>query len=633
MKYKLIIIFLLFLSKDVFGQTNRLFRIVENERVGYIDKNGKVIIQPKYKNGFDFSEELAPVRLNGKYGFIDKEERFVIQPKYDFATSFYNGIACVYLDGKPSFINKNDKIVLGKQYTSITFINQNLAIVGTPTSKKAIIDLNLKKLLTDTIYNSIGEFKNGIAVVGKLNKKKKNNQIDYAVIDSVGNYIVPFGKYEEIHAFVDGYARVAIYDKSDEEGSIDGVIDSKGNLLFQRPYLNGSYISDDFHDGLALVYLHKEKKDETSTDDSYQGYINLKGEIVLNDTINDYLKNFSFGRTFIEDKDDNYRLMDTKLNQVGSETFSSTQSDGFKNGFAIVENKNYWGIIDTNGKYVAEPKFDYINDVGVIGNYFFYATESDEDEKIYGLANINGTILTQPIIQEFDENGFVDGILKTIVNNRLTYIDTNGNIVWQERKTTKTEPDILDIDYMNRGYFYAYSKSAKGDLGGFGSSGNFQKEIKEEDFPKGKLSIVVTNDLSNETYKSYSVFISNLSNSNIEFSAQDSRLYMKVQAKDTNGKWKDIEYLPSSWCGNSYHTLTLEKNNYWKFQSPAYDGEYKTKLRIELKYIDPSSKVENRRKRKEITVYSNQYNGGVNPGQFWNKNEYYPQGIMDPYND
>ena len=119
----------------------------------------------------------------------------------------------------------------------------------------------------------------------------------------------------------------------------------------------------------------------------------------------------------------------------------------------------------------------------------------------------------------------------------------------------------------------------------------------------------------------------------IDFNAQDSRLHMKVQALNSKGEWKDIEYLPRSWCGNSYHTLTLEPNNFWTFLTPIYEGDFKTKLRIELKHIDSEDKSEKSWKKKEITIYSNEYEGSINPGQFWRKQDYYPGGIMDPYND
>jgi len=52
-----------------------------------------------------------------------------------------------------------------------------------------------------------------------------------------------------------------------------------------------------------------------------------------------------------------------------------------------------------------------------------------------------------------------------------------------------------------------------------------------------------------------------------------------------------------------------------------------------MNYIDPGDHSKRRRGRKEVTVYSNEYSGSVNPAQFWRKPEYIPAGIMDPYNN
>jgi len=636
-------IFILTISTILFGQTNSLFKIVENSKVGYINENGEIKIQPKFINGNDFSDELASVRLNGRYGFIDKTGNFVIQPKYDYATSFTKGIACVYLNEKPFFIDKNGNIILDTLYKSIQIIGNNKAIVQTKSKSEGIIDLSTKKLMVDTIYNSIQSYQNGIFIITDKSKNKKNdnykNQI--AVIDSLGNFIVDFGKYEEIKDFIDGYARVEIKDQTNKDGNIDGVIDTKGNLLFQRPYKNNSYISSDFHNGLAVVNLYKywipEEKGVISTSEkNYNGFINLKGEVVLNDTLNKYLKDFSNERTFIEVENDIYKIFDTNFKQIGTDTFERVQNDGFKNGFAIVEKDDNWGIVDVNGKFVIEPKYENIHEIGIIDDYFFYGIETRDDEKLYGIATLKGKNILDPIIQDFDNSGFVNGLLKTIMNQRLTYIDKSGNIVWQEKKETNNTLKTLNIDFMNRGYYYAYSKPNDKDIGGFGGSKNFPLKITTENIPINTLSIVVdqnNQDTIQNTYIGYKVYLYNNSKTNIDFNAQDSRLYMKVQAQNEQGIWKDIEYLPSSWCGNSYHTLTLEKMNYWTFITPKYEGELKTKLRIELKYIDPKDKSEKRRNRKEITIYSNEFEGSINPGQFWNKRQYYPNGIMDPYND
>jgi len=47
---------------------------------GFIDKNGKVVIEPQFDNVEDFSEGLEQVKKDGKEGYIDKIGKVVIEP-------------------------------------------------------------------------------------------------------------------------------------------------------------------------------------------------------------------------------------------------------------------------------------------------------------------------------------------------------------------------------------------------------------------------------------------------------------------------------------------------------------------------------------------------------------------------
>jgi len=78
------------------------------------------------------------------------------------------------------------------------------------------------------------------------------------------------------------------------------------------------------------------------------------------------------------------------------------------------------------------------------------------------------------------------------------------------------------------------------------------------------------------------VFLVNTTKEQVTFSASDSRLYIVQEALDRDSKWKPIEYLPSSWCGNSYHHVFLGANEYWEFAAARYTGEFKTRLRFRL---------------------------------------------------
>ncbi len=72
-------------------------------KIGYIDKSGSEVIEPKYQNGLAdsglglFNGGLAPVKLDGKFGYIDKKGKIVIEPKYDKALPFESGLAWVQL--------------------------------------------------------------------------------------------------------------------------------------------------------------------------------------------------------------------------------------------------------------------------------------------------------------------------------------------------------------------------------------------------------------------------------------------------------------------------------------------------------------------------------------------------------
>lgn len=624
----------LLLTHLSFGQTQPLFKITESDCVGYINEKGKIIIKPIFLNGNDFSEGLAAVRPNGTYGFIDGTGTFVIKPQYDLATNFVNGLAVVYKDGEPLFIDKKGNVVLPPVFNGLTFIDTRKGIITTCTGKQGLLDVITKQLLIDTVFSSIGEFKNGVAIVNEYIPPTRRVKKRTGVMDTTGKFVVPFGKYEVINPFYEGYAAVEINDKRNKDGSTDGVIDTKGNLLFKRPYKNNSYVDGDFHDGFAKVSLYKywipeEKGTLSTTEKNYEGFINLKGEVVLNDTNCKYVNDFSNGRAFIK-ANTAYILVDKNFKRIGDKVFEDIPNETFKDGYAIVETDDGFGIIDTSGNFVTRSDFDDIDMAGIIDGYFFF---TDENKTLYGIADLRGKIIYKPILQEFDRNGFVNGLIKAVIDDRLCYINKSGSIVWRQPIDTFTKLKPLNIDFMNRGYFYAYStpKNTEADeSGGWAVSPNLPTKISDTWFPDNSLGITIdtklTDTFTNQFY-GFKLFVSNTTADTIKFNAQDSRLYLKLQAQNNKGEWKDIEYLPSSWCGNSYHRVELEPGAFWDFTIPKYNGEFQTKIRAELKYIY------NDNPRTERVVYSNVINGSINPGQFWNKRTYYPNGLMDPYND
>jgi len=183
----------------------------------------------------------------------------------------------------------------------------------------------------------------------------------------------------------------------------------------------------------------------------------------------------------------------------------------------------------------------------------------------------------------------------------------------------------LNIDFMLRGHLYAESSIVDSAApGGFGGSDNAPKKINAGlNFSENGLFLKIdttTMVLISGKYNGYNLFIGNNSDNIIQLDASDSRLYVIAEIYYRE-KWQPIEYLPGSWCGNSYHRVYLKQNEYWAFAIPKFSGKIKTKLRYRLMT------------GKDKYIYSNEIFTSINKGQLSEKEGHTPEGIMDPYND
>ena len=71
-------------------------------KLGFINRQGKLITPVKYDTYQEFSEGLAAVQVNKQWGFIDETGKEVITPQYYRVSKFKNGYADVYeISGGP----------------------------------------------------------------------------------------------------------------------------------------------------------------------------------------------------------------------------------------------------------------------------------------------------------------------------------------------------------------------------------------------------------------------------------------------------------------------------------------------------------------------------------------------------
>lgn len=146
-----------------------LFKISHNNKIGFIDIHGNIVILPQFIQAGDFSNEIAEARKEGLYGYINKKGDFEIKPQFEFALPFHNERAIVYQKARPLVIDKKGKIIVDNHnFVSISSFNENLALVTTSSGKQGVINEE-GKLAIDTVFSRVRNFEDGVAIVYGLN--------------------------------------------------------------------------------------------------------------------------------------------------------------------------------------------------------------------------------------------------------------------------------------------------------------------------------------------------------------------------------------------------------------------------------------------------------------------------------
>lgn len=62
-------------------EKSRLFLIFQNQKFGFMDRTGRIVIKPEFDDAQGFSEGLALVTRNGRKEFIDETGKVALVPK------------------------------------------------------------------------------------------------------------------------------------------------------------------------------------------------------------------------------------------------------------------------------------------------------------------------------------------------------------------------------------------------------------------------------------------------------------------------------------------------------------------------------------------------------------------------
>lgn len=588
-KYIALMLYLLLHSLLLRADEPGLFLIKRNGLYGYMDVMAKERITPKYKAAHDFSEGLAAVREQGYYGFIDSSGKYVIAPKYEqVLEGFANNLAVVINKGQTCYINKTGEEVLQKGLRKVRFVSRDVAVITTSTLREGILNVRTKKWLLDTGYYQVKSFANGRAVV---NKKIPSND-PYrqrwlmGVISVTGQQIVDFGQYKDIGTFNNGVAMVELKSKHKH---VFGVIDSMGKLLRTFSFGKDTTVNLEVSDGMAYLMVRRKDKKAYYGYTEHTGLIDLTGRIIWVNPATGFICGVMDNYVTAYTSNENYRVFNLKTGAWEDSLVSLFIVENAEPMIKVTTQTNSYfnwqnHIYPVTDACQSMLHFDSINKVMLF---------RPKDNDFVGMMNTEGRVLLSPQISSFDERGFMHGLLKTLMNSKLTYLNTEGKVVWQEEDTLS---DTLDIDYKNY-HFYKRMRIVKDESG---------KTVVGVQLKR------ITETVGMDTRKEGRWMFAIINNSGYEVVLHD--IEVVLQAKNENGEWKDIEGIPPRACTDGDVISKIPNKHQAFFYSPVYTGVFQTSLRLK-------SKMWLRNQRMEIfELYSEEFAGSINPGQFYFNN-------------
>jgi hypothetical protein len=193
------------------------------------------------------------VKVGGKWGYIDRSGKMVIQPQFEYAGPFSEGLAVVQIEGKLGYIDKSGKIVITPQFF---LYSRNFDESGKIVFKP--MDKNIQQ------FDIAQSFYEGLAAVPDKENK-------YGYIDQTGAVVIP-PQFFAVGPFSQGLAPVLV----NEPPSSLGYIDKRGQMVIKprfpmREMIEGGLVHYSFCGGIAQVPLGAP--DAT-------GYINKEGKLI-----------------------------------------------------------------------------------------------------------------------------------------------------------------------------------------------------------------------------------------------------------------------------------------------------------------------------------------------------------------
>ncbi len=396
--------------------------IKDNGKFGYIDKNGKLVIDYKFVGAKDFKNGYAEVSNGTYWALIDKKGKR-ISDWYEQINDFKGNLAIVKKLDNVGFINRSGKF-MGQWYKTIEPLKYGLYKVY-KYEKYALV--NSEGYIVSQWFDKIYNFKNGYLEVEKEGK--------YAFVNKIGAMVI--GWYDKIGKIVNGIIKVEnngkygfynvesfyISNFYDSLGVFhDGwaIVKNKGKYTFigKKGNLMSKFTFDkcyDFENKIAKV--EKDKK---------AAYISDSGKIIMGwYKVRKYYQKeppkglivVKYGRKYGFETLNGRRIIPAKFDYA----------ENFSEGLALVKNNPKKMYVTKEGKLVDPAKADKKNIRYDLG-YGHSGAPVEKTKWNCAYIDYSGDIVLN--LDSYDDAGsFVNGKARVVKNDKYNFINKKGKLI------------------------------------------------------------------------------------------------------------------------------------------------------------------------------------------------------------
>lgn len=493
-----------------------------------IDRNGSKLNKEPYDLIREFSEGRAACNkgglwkrgrysseqkmMGGKWGFVDASGNEVVAPQYDYVYDYENGKAKVKLGERTFWIDKD-----GKETTPPVAAVNPFEVFCLPGSF-GYVDLKGNWVIEPQFY-AAHEFSEGLAAAMTL--RASDQDCDAPEVENEYLYDDDMGLgLRRINLFGIGARRR--YDETDAASEykrplrrLYGYIDSKGMMVIEAKY----EVALPFHNNRAYVSFRGK-----------WGIIDRSGNWIMQPVLEapqaaGYMHGYYTNEfeqpdnPYIDyaNSDDNYVSVTKRKISRSTDESSNSELYYFSEGMGAIRYSNKYGFVDTTGKIIIAPVYDYVTPFsqGLAavrhGDLWGYVDKTGKEviPLKFGTAEpfaSNGTaVVSTTAMRSQVPSEEVDMVYEESSQQYFGYIDRNGNWVIKPQFTSASNfvegLAVAAVDYKGRGYIDKTGKfviNPKYDYAGDFSNGYAYVRVRMYSGvyidKTGKVSKVYTSD-------------------------------------------------------------------------------------------------------------------------------------------